>query len=56
MKPSGYVLQPGLLAVSVSMYRMGYPAFDHGTLRNMAPVDVSGLGEPIAKIGGSIHV
>jgi len=49
-------LKPGLLAVSVSLYRTGYPAFDHGVLRIVGPVEVVGLGEPIADIGGSIHV
>jgi hypothetical protein len=35
---------------------MSYEVFDHGSLRRMGPVDVASLGEPIASIGGSIHV
>jgi hypothetical protein len=54
--PSTYQLKPGYLAVSVSLYRMDYPLYDHGTLRRLGPIDVSALGEPIAKLGGSIHV
>jgi 4-amino-4-deoxy-L-arabinose transferase-like glycosyltransferase len=49
-------LKPGLLAVSVSLYRTEYTAFDHGVLRMVGPVEVVGLGEPIARLGGSIHV
>ncbi len=49
-------LKPGLLAVSVSLYRTAYTAFDHGVLRIVGPVQVVGLGEPIARLGGSIHV
>jgi hypothetical protein len=49
-------LEPGLLAVSVSLYRMAYPMYDHGVLRRVGPVDVSSLGDPIAELGGSIHV
>ena len=49
-------LKPGLLAVSVSLYRTAYTAFDHGALRIVGPVQVVGLGEPIARLGGSIHV
>jgi len=30
--------------------------YDHGQLRRVGPVDVSSLGEPVATIGGSIHV
>lgn len=51
--PQG-ALRPGLLAVSVSLYRMAYPMFDHGVLRIVGPV--SAPGEPVASIGGSIHV
>lgn len=54
--PTGYGLEPGLFAVSVSLYRMSYEVFDHGSLRRMGPVDVAKLGDPIASIGGSIHV
>lgn len=49
-------LEPGLLAISVSLYRMAYPMFDHGVLRRVGPIDPAPLGEPIARIGGSIHV
>ena len=49
-------LKPGLLAVSVSLYRTEYTAFDHGVLRMVGPVEVVGLGEPIARLGGSIPV
>ena len=49
-------LKPGLLAVSVSLYHMSYPMYDDGALRLVGPVEVQGLGEPIAKLGGSIHV
>ncbi len=49
-------LKPGLLAVSVSLYRTGYTTFDHGVLPMVGPVEVVGLGEPIARIGSSIHV
>jgi hypothetical protein len=51
--PSGS-LHPGLLAVSVSLYRMAYPMYDHGRLRIVGPVAIA--GEPVASIGGSIHV
>jgi 4-amino-4-deoxy-L-arabinose transferase-like glycosyltransferase len=47
--------RPGLVAVSVSLYRMAYPVYDHGELRLVGPVTV-GTAEPIASIGGSIHV
>jgi len=49
-------LEPGLLAVSVSLYHMSYPMFDRGVLKRVGPIDRAGLGEPIADIGGSIHV
>jgi hypothetical protein len=49
-------IDPGLLAVSVSLYQMGYPMYDRGRLRRVGPVEVRGLGEPVANIGGSIHV
>lgn len=49
-------LKPGLFAVSVSLYRMGYPMYDEGALRLVGPVEPVGIGDPIAKIGGSIHV
>ena len=49
-------LKPGLFAVSVSLYRMSYTMFDHGQLRRVGPVEVRGIGDPIARIGGSIHV
>jgi hypothetical protein len=48
--------EPGLLAVSVSLYHMAYPMYDHGALRRVGPVDAASLGEPIAQLGGSIHV
>jgi hypothetical protein len=51
-----YELEPGLFAVSVSLYRMGYPMYDHGQLHIVGPVDPARLGEPAASIGGSIHV
>ncbi|MBW2232879.1 MAG: glycosyltransferase family 39 protein [Deltaproteobacteria bacterium] len=49
-------LRPGLLAVSVSLYRLRYPMLDHGALREVGPIIVEGLGPPIASIGGSIHL
>lgn len=49
-------LDPGWLAVSVSLYHMSYPMYDHGGLEVVGPVDVSRLGEPTASLGGSIHV
>jgi len=49
-------LEPGWLAVSVSLYRSGYPTYDHGVLRIVGPVDEAALGEPVARLGGSIHV
>jgi hypothetical protein len=52
----GAQLKPGLFAVSVSLYRMSYPMYDHGALRVVGPVAPTGIGEPIATIGGSIHV
>ncbi len=52
----GSQLKPGLFAVSVSLYRMGYPMYDDGALRVVGPVTPTGVGEPIATIGGSIHV
>jgi len=51
--PTG-AFRPGLLAVSVTLYRMAYPMFDHGVLRIVGPV--SAPGTPLASIGGSIHV
>lgn len=47
-------LKPGLLAVSVSLYSLRYPMYDHGTLRPVGPVNIP--LDPIASIGGSIHV
>lgn len=52
----GSQLEPGLFAVSVSLYHMGYPMYDHGALRPVGPVEPVGIGDPIADIGGSIHV
>jgi hypothetical protein len=49
-------MKPGLLAISVSLYRMSYLMYERGKLRSVGPVDPSVLGEPIARIGGSIHV
>ena len=49
-------LEPGLLAVSVSLYRTAYTMYDDGALRLVGPVEVKGVGDPIARIGGSIHV
>jgi hypothetical protein len=49
-------LEPGLLAVSVTLYHMGYPMYDRGVLKRVGPVEVVGLGAPVAEIGGSIHV
>ena len=54
--PSDYQIGPGLLAISVSLYRMSYEVYDHGGLRRVGPVDGSSLGEPIASSGDSIHV
>lgn len=54
--PGSYRLEPGLVAISVSLYRMSYEVYDHGALRRMGPVDVSSLGDRVASIGGSIHV
>ncbi len=54
--PGDYHIEPGWLAVSVSLYRMSYDVYDHGGLRKVGPVDLSSLGEPEATIGGSIHV
>ncbi len=54
--PEDYRLEPGYLAISVSLYRMSYDVYDHGVLRKVGPVDLSSLGEPVASIGGSIHV
>ena len=54
--PTGYRLESGLLAISVSLYRMSYQVYDHGSLRRMGPVDVSSLGPRVASIGDSIHV
>jgi 4-amino-4-deoxy-L-arabinose transferase-like glycosyltransferase len=49
-------LKPGLFAVSVSLYHMGYPMYGGGELHVVGPVAPVGIGDPIAKIGGSIHV
>jgi len=49
-------LKPGLFAVSVSLYHMGYPMYGGGELHIVGPVAPVGIGDPIAKIGGSIHV
>lgn len=46
--------RPGLVAVSVSLYHTAYLVYDHGGLLLLGPVTVD--GEPIASIGGSIHV
>lgn len=54
--PSPDRLTPGYLAVSVSLYRIGYDLYDHGEMRRIGPLDVARLGEPIARLGGSIHV
>ena len=54
--PEDYRLEPGYVAVSVSLYRMSYDVYDHGRLRKVGPVDLSALGAPVATIGGSIHV
>lgn len=54
--PQNYQLAPGYLAISVSLYRTSYELYDHGTLRRMGPIDVASLGEPVARLGGSIHV
>ena len=48
-------LAPGFFAVSVSLYHLSYPMFDHGELRRVGPAVVTGLGAPVS-IGGSIHV
>jgi hypothetical protein len=52
--PTPETLQPGLLAVSVSLYHMAYPMYDHGSLHGVGPVLIP--GEPIRSIGGSIHL
>jgi hypothetical protein len=49
-------LEPGLLAVSVSLYHMSYPMYDRGVLKRVGPVEGVGRWDPIAQIGGSIHV
>ncbi len=51
-------LEPGLLAVSTTLYHRRYPMFDRGALRAVGPVDIeaAGLGDPVARIGNSIHV
>jgi hypothetical protein len=49
-------LEPGLFAVSVSLYRTAYPMYDDGGLRIVGPVEPVGIGDPIASLGGSIHV
>ncbi|MCP5043099.1 MAG: phospholipid carrier-dependent glycosyltransferase [bacterium] len=54
--PGDYRLSAGTLAISVSLYRMSYDVYDHGALRKVGPVDVSSLGDPVASIGGSIHI
>lgn len=52
--PNAPVLQPGLLAVSVSLYHLAYPMYDHGELRRVGPVELP--GEQFDSIGGSIHL
>jgi hypothetical protein len=49
-------LEPGLFAVSVSLYHMGYPMYADGALRIVGPVEPVGIGAPVARLGGSIHV
>ena len=49
-------IRPGWLAVSTSLYHMAYPMYDHGRLHTVGPVEVRGLGAPVASLGGSIHV
>lgn len=53
--PEGRV-EPGFFAVSVSLYRTAYPMYDNGSLRVVGPVEPVGIGEPVASLGGSIHV
>jgi 4-amino-4-deoxy-L-arabinose transferase-like glycosyltransferase len=48
--------KPGLLAVSVSLYHMPYLMFADGELHTVGPAQVNPALEPIARIGGSIHV
>jgi hypothetical protein len=52
--PTPETLRPGPVAVSVSLYQLTYPTYDHGQLRPIGPF--SPPGEPSASIGGSIHV
>jgi hypothetical protein len=52
--PVGATLEPGLLAVSVSLYHLEYPMYDHGRLVMVGPVRVP--GDYVASIGGSIHL
>ena len=47
-------LDPGLLAVSVSLYHHRYPTYDHGELKMVGPVRIP--MDPVASIGGSIHL
>jgi len=52
--PKAGEVAPGPLAVSVSLYRMGYPTYDHGRLTAVGPVSLP--LEPVASLGGSLHV
>jgi len=50
------LIQPGLLAVSVSLYHLPYAMYDHGLFRQVGPVDRDRLGTPIHTVGNTIHV
>jgi hypothetical protein len=54
----GTSLEPGLLAVSTTLYQRRYHMFERGRLRAVGPIDpvAAGLGDPVARIGDSIHV
>jgi hypothetical protein len=51
-------IEPGLLAVSTTLYTKGYRMLDHGRPYEVKRIDPKalGLGDPVASIGGSIHV
>lgn len=53
--PQG-LIQPGLLAVSVSLYHLPYAMYDHGLFRQVGPVDRDRLGTPIHTVGNTIHI
>lgn len=47
---------PGYRAVSATLFGRWYRLYDHGVVREVDAVDPRTLGEPVARLGHSIHV